>query len=160
MLTVLTITVLFQTILALTTIFIIHQCVHFWGASTAQPGRLQFSSSEEVLVKKVQGNFNNVRLCNGRIHKILANESGVLALLCSFNNGGHVPPSVGELNFNISFAIPIQTSGGDPVAPNEVDAAVEVWGGDGTDVVVTQESDSISIGISAVSANTPIVIYF
>ena len=52
----------FRTLLALTTIFIIHQCGHIWVASTAQPGaeragNLQFSNAEEVPAQKKQGHL-------------------------------------------------------------------------------------------------------
>jgi len=55
----------FQTLLALTAIFIIHQCVHFWGVSTAQPGakrpgNLQLVITEEVFVQTDQGNLYNI----------------------------------------------------------------------------------------------------
>jgi hypothetical protein len=94
----------------LISIFLIHQCVHFWGASTTQSGsnrpeRLRFSNANEVHVLKKQGNFNNIRICNGKDPNILANESGVLAVECLPRNG-QVSPPVDDLTFNITFAIP------------------------------------------------------
>jgi hypothetical protein len=101
----------FQTLLALTTIFLILQCVHFWGASTAQPdanfpGRLQFSQAEEFQILKKQGNFNNIRICNGKHADVLAHEDGVLAVQCARNNGGNVKPPVVGFTYNVSVAIP------------------------------------------------------
>jgi hypothetical protein len=113
----------FQTLLALTAIFIIHQCVHFWGVSTAQPGaerpgNLQFSNHEVVSVRKRQGNLNNVRICNGRFSQLLANVSGVLAVRCLENNSGHIRPPAGGHNFNISVEITKHISSRDSTDTN------------------------------------------
>jgi hypothetical protein len=122
----------FQTLLALTLIFIIHQCVHFCGVTTAQPGakkpgNLQFSNHEEVSVQKKQGNLNNIRICNERFYQVLANVSGVLAVECLQNNGGHNRTPAGGLNFNNTVEITKHTSGRDSTDTNgEVTTFVEV----------------------------------
>jgi len=153
----------FQTLLALTTIFIIHLCVLFWGASTAQPGvkrpgNLQFSDLEEVSVRKRNGNFNNIRICNGKVQQVLAKKNGVLAVACRSNNGGHVKPPVGSLNFNINVEIPKHKSGGDIRDPNiEITTLVELYGGrDAPNVSVTLGEDNNIIDVLGVDANTQV----
>lgn len=95
-------------------IFIIQQCVHYWGASTAQPGGLQFSNSEQVFMKKNNGHFKNIRICNGKHWQTLAELGGVLVVQCaqSNGNGGNKPPPPG-ITYNITAEIPIPTSGCD-----------------------------------------------
>jgi hypothetical protein len=149
-----------KTLLALTAIFLFHQSIHFWGASTAQPGfeipgNLQFSNFEEVFVQKKQGNLNNIRTCKRRVDHILANVSGVLAADCLPNNGGHVRPPVGSLNFNISFDIPKQKSVGDTTDQNGgITTLVEEWGGRDPNVTVTPGEDSVGVAVFNVNANT------
>jgi hypothetical protein len=86
-----------QAQLAFTTIIFILQYVHFWGASTAQPGagnndRLQFRKAEDVSKTRKNGNLNNHRICNGKPYQNLAKVEGVLAVQCSQNNGGQSKP--------------------------------------------------------------------
>ena len=145
----------------MTTIFIIHLCVHFLGASTAQPGvkrpgNLQFSDLEEISVQKRHGNLNNIRICNGKVQQILAKKNGVLAVECLSNNGGHVKPPVGSLSFNINVEIPIHKSGGDIRDPNiGITTLVELYGGgDAPNVTVTLGEDNNIIDVLGVDANT------
>ena len=105
----------FQALLALTTIFLIHQCVHFWGASTEKPGAtkpptFQFSNLTQVTIQNRQGNFKNVRICNGKLNETLAHVDGVLVVTCFRNNGGHVRPPLAGLNFTITVEIPRKES--------------------------------------------------
>ena len=99
----------------MTTIFLIHQYVHFWEASTAQhdarrPSTLRFSTAEEVLILKKQGNHNNVRICNGKEAQILAEVDGVLVVQCARNNGGNVRPPADGFNYTIIVEIPRSSS--------------------------------------------------
>jgi hypothetical protein len=161
----------FQTLLTLISIFLIHQCVHFWGASTTQSGsnrpeRSQFSKANEVRVLKKQGNFNNVRICNGKVSKVLANESGVLAVECLPNNG-QVSPPVDDLTFNISFAIPRDhhTSDSDGTDQgDEIRALLEIRAlrgqGIDTNVTITPTADGNIIAVSDAGANTGFTFYF
>ena len=143
----------FQTLLALTTIFIIHLCVHFWGASTAQPGvkrpgNLQFSGLEAVSVRKRHGNLNNIRICNGKIQQVLANKNGVLAVECRSNNGGHVRPPAGSLRFNINVEIPNYTSKGVSTIPNDgIERLVEITQGPDPNITVTEGTETTFIGV-------------
>ena len=109
----------FQTLLALNSIFLIHQWVNFWGVSTAQrgaerPGNLQFCSTEEVFVQTEQGNLNN----NGNFSQTPANASGFLAGDCLRNNGGPVKPPADNFNFTVNVDIPNRTSGVASTDPN------------------------------------------
>jgi hypothetical protein len=149
----------------LTAIFIIHQCVHFWGVSTAQPGakrpgNLQFSNHEEVSVRKRQGNLNNIRICNGRVYQVLANVSGVLAVECLQNNSGHNRPPAGGLNFTITVGIPKHTSGRDSRDTNGgITSLVEVSNSNAANVTTEVSSSLIIVGIVNINANTEIVTY-
>ena len=113
----------FQTLLALTTIFLIHQRIHFWGVSTAQPGterpgNLQVGSTEEVFVQTEQANLNNTRICNGNDSQVPANDSGFLAVDCLRNNGGSVKPPADDFNFTVNVDMPNRTSGLANTDPN------------------------------------------
>ena len=143
----------------MTTIFIIHLCVHFWGASTAQPGvkrpgNLQFSDLEAVSVRRRHGNLNNTRICNGKVQQVLANVNGVLAVECRSNNDGHVRPVV-ILSFNTSVEIPNYISGGN----GGISTLVEIYEGRDPSVSVTALVDSNIIGVTGVSSNTLINYY-
>jgi len=155
----------FQTLLALTTIFIIHLCVHCWGASTAQPGvkrpgNLQFSDLEAVSVRSRHGNLNNIRICNGKLQQVLANVNGVLAVECRSNNGGHVRPPAGSLNFNINVEIPKYASGRDSTNRNGgITTLLEIHGGQDTNVTVATGEVNNLIGIAGLNSNTQVNLY-
>jgi hypothetical protein len=79
----------------------------FDGAACCQKARkLQFSIAEEVSIQKKNGNFNNVRICYGKIPQVLADFDGVLAVMCPRNNGGHVKPQAGTSNYTLTIEIP------------------------------------------------------
>jgi len=149
----------------LNTIFIIHLCVHFWGASTVQPGvkrpgNLQFSDLEAVSVRNRHGNLNNIRICNGKVQQVLENVNGVLAVECRSNNGGHVRPPVGSLNFNINVEIPKYASGRDSTNRNGgITTLVEIHGGQDTKVTVTTGEVNNLIGIDGLNSNTQVNLY-
>jgi hypothetical protein len=159
----------FQTLLALTTVFLILQCVHFWGTSTAQsgvnfPGHLQFSQAEEFQIIKKQGNFNNIRICNGKHADVLANVDGVLAVQCARNNGGNVKPPAAGFTYNVSVAIPKETSGGDSTDQNggiKTLVEIEPVHGPGRDpnFTITTEGTNTLVGISNVDTNTELNIF-
>jgi len=150
----------------LTTIFVIHLCVHFWGASTAQPGvkrpgNLQFSDLEEISVRKRHGNLNNIRICNGKVQQILANKKGVLAVECRSNNGGHVRPPAGSLIFNINVEIPNLTSQGVSTNRNGgIERLVEIYDGRDPNITVTEGADTTFIGVVGVNTNTKLNSFF
>jgi hypothetical protein len=66
---------------------------------------LEFSNAEEVHLLKKQGNFNNTRICKGKIPNVLANESRVQAVECLPKDGEVTPPAGGP-NYNITVLIP------------------------------------------------------
>jgi len=146
--------------LALTAIFIIQQCVHFWKVSTAQPcakrpGNLQFSNHEEVSVQKRQGNLNNIRICNGRVYQVLANVSGVLAVECLQNNGGNIRPTAGGLKFIIIVEITKHTSGRDGTDTKDgITTLVEVSNDCGPNITVTSETDTSLVAVAGVTSGT------
>jgi hypothetical protein len=109
-------------------------------------------------VKKANGNFNNIRICNGRVNDILANKSGVLAVDCLSNNGGHIRPPVGTLNFNISVEIPNPKSRADQ--NGGITTLVEVWNGRDPNVTVTPGEDSVGVAVFNVNANTQTKFFF
>ena len=156
----------FQTLLTLTTILIIHLCVHCWGASTAQPGvkrpgNLQFSYIVAVSVRKRHGNLNNITICNGKVQQVLANVNGVLAVACRSNNGGHVTPPAGSLRFNINVEIPNYTSKGDSAIPNGgIERLVEITQGPDPNITVTEGADTTFIGVVGVNTNRKMNFYF
>jgi len=97
-------------------IFIIHQCIYFWGASTAQaaderPGNLQFTNADDVSAQAKQGHLNNIRISNGNVSQVPAKASGVLGVEYLTNNGGPVKPPADVFNFTVSVEIPNDTSG-------------------------------------------------
>jgi len=106
-------------------------------------------------VRKRHGNLNNIRICNGKVQQVLANENGVLAVECRSNNGGHVKPPVGILSFNTSVEIPNYISGGN----GGISTLVEIYEGRDPSVSVTALVDSNIIGITGVSSNTLINYY-
>ena len=92
-------------------------------------------------MRKRNGNLNNVRICNGRFSQVLANVSGVLAVQCLENNVGHVRPSAGGLNFNISVEIPKHISSRDSTDTNGgITTLVEVWTSHDPNVTIPIES--------------------
>ena len=148
--------------LALTAIFIIQQCVHFWKVSTEQPcakrpGNLQFSIHEEVSVRKRQGNLSNIRICNGKIYQVLANVSGVLAVECLQNNGGRISHSAGGLNFIITVGIPKHKSGRDSTDTNGgITSLVEVLNGHGPNFTVTRGTVTSLVAVAGVTSGTAV----
>ena len=150
----------------MTTIFVIHQCVHFWGASTAQganetPLYLQFNNAENVVVQKRHGDLKNIRICNGKDYRILENVSGVLGVLCLRNNYEHDTPPAGRFNFNIIIEIPNLTSKGDSTFPNGgIERLVEITQGPDPNITVTEGADTTFIGVVGVNTNTKVNFYF
>ena len=135
----------------MTAIFLFHQSIHFWGASTAQPGfeipgNLKFGNLQEVSEQKRQGNLNNIRICNGNVSQEPANASGVL-VECLPNNG----------NYNISVEIPKPKSGPDTTDQNGgLATLVEEWSGRDPNVKITPGEDNDLINIPGVNSNTRI----
>jgi len=123
-----------------------------------KPEKLQFSTAEEVSIEKKNGNFNNVRICNGKIPQVLAEVDGVLVVMCPRNNGGHVKPQAGIFNYTLTVEIP--RSGHDRRNPNGViTTLVEIESGHDPDVRVENSPSHILVGIAGVNANTGIVTY-
>jgi len=155
-----------KTLLALTTIFIIHLCVHFWGASTAQaddetPLYLQFNNAEDVVVKKRHGDLKNVTICNGEDYRVLANVSGVLGVLCLRNDCEHDTPPAHGFNFNITIEIPNLISEGVSTIPNGgIERLVEITQGPDPNITVTEGTETTFIGVIGVNTNTNITFFF
>jgi len=148
---------LFQTLLALTKIFLIHQCVHFWPASTALPGaktlgNLQFTNLEEVSVQTKQGNIRN---CNGNVSQVPTYVSGVLVVECLPNNVGPVKPPADGLNVTVTVQKPNDKSGGDSTDPNgRITTLVEKWSGHGPNVIVSKGPTPNLVAIPNADTNT------
>jgi hypothetical protein len=155
----------------LISIFLIQQCVHFWGATTAQPGanrpeRLQFSNAEEIHVLKKRGNFNNIRICYGKVPNVLANECGVLAVECLPRNG-QVRPPAGGLNYNITVIIPRDhhtpdCDGSDQDGEIRSLIEIEALRGRGRDpnVTITPTAEGNVVAVSNAGADTGFNFYF
>ena len=156
----------FQTLLALTTIFVIHLCVHLWGASTAQAadetaGILHYRDAEDVSVQKRHGDLHNVTICNGKDYQVLANLSGVLGVLCLRNDCEHDTPPAGGFNINITLEIPNFTSKGDSTIPNGgIERLVEITEGPDPNITVTEGTETTFIGVIGVNTNTKINFFF
>jgi hypothetical protein len=161
----------FQTLLTLISIFLIQQCVLFWGATTAQPGAndpggLQFSNAEAVHLLKKKGNFNNVKICRGKFPNVLAYECGVLAVEC-LPKDGELPPPAGGLNYNFTVLIPRDQHTPDCDGSDEVDeirALLEIRAlrGHGRDpnVTITATAEGDVIAVSNAGANTGFNFFF
>jgi hypothetical protein len=135
------------------------------GVSTAKPGakrsgNLQFSNLEVVSVQNRQGNFNNISICNGRVSQVLANVSGLLAVQCLENNGGHIRPPAGGLSFNITVEIPKHISSRDSIDPNGgITALLEVWSGhDPNFTVLSGDTENIA-ALFKLGTNTEILTF-
>jgi PKD repeat protein len=154
----------FQTVLALTTIFLIHQCVHFWGASTAQPDakkpeKLQFSTVEKVSIQKRDGDFN-VRICNGKDYEEKAAAGGVLAVMCPPDNGRHVKPQAGTITYNLTAVIPKETSGHHRTHRNGgITVLVEIESRTDPNVTITTGEVPLIIDITDLMADEDVKIY-
>lgn len=110
-----------------------------------RPSTLQFSTAEEVLILNKRGNHNNVRICNGKEAQILAQEDGVLAVLCARNNGGNVRPPAGGFNYTLIVQVPRNSSGINGTDLNGgIQTLVEIYGqGLRPNVTATQEGETV-----------------
>jgi hypothetical protein len=138
--------------------FLIHQSIHFWGASTAKPGNLHLIHAEQVHVERKSGNLNNIRNCNGKEFLALTNKDGVLAVECSRNSGQshpHVPHADGFKHTNIA-TIPKNTSDDRSTDRNGgITTLVEVKRGKEQNDTITEEKLSTMITLG-VSTNAPL----
>jgi hypothetical protein len=146
----------FQIILAFTAIFLIHQSIHFSGASTAGHGRLSFSEAKQVHIHKKPGNVHNVRICNGKPFQKLAKKFGVLAVLCSRNNGNHVTPipPVSNFDFTVILTIPRNPTNGNPIPNGGIENLVEITSLGDPNVTVSQTESSTTVSVGSVDGNT------
>ena len=149
----------------MTTILFIQQWVHFWGAATAQSGDnlpeiLQFSNAEHLSIQKRNGNFNNIRICNGRLDQVLAELDGALAVQCRRNNGGQVRPPAGPFTYNLIVEIPKTTSGGDSTHRNGgITTLVELDPGTDTNVTISENERNFIVGVDGLNADSSIDIF-
>ena len=92
--------------------------------------------------------------------QVLANVSGVLGVQCLENNGGHIRPPTGGLNFNISVQIQNHTSVGDSTDTNGgIKALVEIRGHDTNVAELTGNTETL-IGVTSLSSGTVASVYF
>ena len=111
-------------------------------------------------MRKRQGNLNNIRVCNGKFSQVLANVSGVLAVQCFENNGGLISHSAGHLSFNITVQISNHISSRDSTDPNGgITTLVEVSNGNGANLTVKEQAETIVVGVPGVQSNTVISVY-
>ena len=76
------------------------------------------------------------------------------------NNGGHVRPPAGSINYNITVQIPKHTSGDDSTCTNfGIATLVEIWNGHDAKVTVTPGADTNLVGVVGVSVNTQVSIF-
>ena len=152
----------FQNLLALTTIFLIHLRIHFWGVSTAQPGterpgKLQLGNTEEVFVQTEQGNLNNITFCNGNVSQVPANASGFLAVDCLRNNGGPVKPPADDFNFTVNVDITNSTSHVASTDPNGgIRNLVKRASGHGPNITISNGPSPIDASLAGIGKNTVI----
>jgi hypothetical protein len=142
----------------MTAILLTQQYIHFWGASSARPGNLQFNHAEEIRVEKKGGNLHNVRICNGReLQPPLKNESGVLAVECSKHNcnpnqPGNAPDA---FTYTIDVMVPKNTTDPGSTNPNGgVNILVEISSCQDPNVTVSETSSATTVSISGVTAGT------
>ena len=79
--------------------------------------------------------------------------SGVPAVECLKNNGGHIRPPAGGLNFTITVEIPKYTSGRDSRDTNGgITSLVEVSNDCGPNLRVTSEIDTSLVAVAGVTS--------
>jgi hypothetical protein len=109
---------------------------------------LEFSRADEITILKKQGNFKNVRICNGKLEEILAKKFGVLAVLCRRNNGGQLKPPADPILYNITMEIPRSTSGGDNGRQNGgITTLLEITNINDPNVTVSQTATSTFVNV-------------
>lgn len=151
----------------MTAVFVCHQYLHFWAASTQSPdvtqsGGLQFSNGQTLSIQKQAGNLNNHKICNGRDYLILAQENGTLVVQCFKKNG--VPdltqPGPNDLSFNITITIPQNTANSaSTFENNEIQNLIEISSIHDPDVEITTETSGIGVVIGGVDGNTQVDIF-
>jgi hypothetical protein len=148
----------------LTTILFIQQWVHFWGAATAQSGdnlpeRLRFTHGEDMSIQKRNGNFKNIRICNGKLVQVLAELDGALAVQCRRNNGGQVRPPTGRFTYNVSIEIPKDLLGGDGTDPNDgILTLIEFYIPTDQNVTIMQTETNFFVAAQGLTADTSVSI--
>jgi hypothetical protein len=139
-------------------IFLIHQSIHFWGASTARHGNLRFNHAEQFRIENKRRNLHNVRICNGREPQPpLKNTSGVLVVECFKRNCNSQQEGnpTDAFNYTVTIIVPKNTNSNANTDTNDgINILLQITTCKDPNVTISSTSSANIIGVSDVTAGT------